>query len=336
MVIGLGKHSEVWVALEDLVSLLRLLGSSPMHVQELVPDMPHYVGYHDAAAEGAGGVWFLLINDMPPLVWREAFPNDILSEVISEDNPGGRLMNLDLELAAEVMAVGVALTGAPKMKHAPLGTLCDNTPIVSWIDQMASKSKSPTAGRLLRDLAFMLYCCHAGRLTTVHMPGVENVMADIASRPYKAQTLFCASSQLSNTNFLSMFNTAFPLPNAQVWTLAIVPQWLKSNVFKTLCGKQLELGQWTGLSVNATGEHGRRTAASFPKPATSGRASSRTNSSCLLLPCGKDSTVLELRSRISQSKGLSGTLPKGLFWMDIPTPDVPPLARNCLTSPLPI
>jgi hypothetical protein len=67
---------------------------------------------------------------------------------------------------------------------------------------MALKSKSPTAGRLLRGLAFMLYCCHAGWLTTVHVPGVENVMADIASCPSKAQTFFCALSLLSNTNFL--------------------------------------------------------------------------------------------------------------------------------------
>jgi hypothetical protein len=108
---------------------------------------------------------------------------------------------------------------------------------------MALKSKSPTTGRLLWGLAFMLYCCHVDRPTTVHVPGVENVMADIASRPSKAQTLFCASSPLSNTNFLSSFDTAFPLSNAQVWTLAIVPQWLKSNFFKTLRGKRLELRQ---------------------------------------------------------------------------------------------
>jgi hypothetical protein len=56
--IGLGKHSEVRAALEDVVSLLHLLGSRPTHIRELVPDMSHYVGYHDVAAEGAGGVWF--------------------------------------------------------------------------------------------------------------------------------------------------------------------------------------------------------------------------------------------------------------------------------------
>jgi hypothetical protein len=102
---------------------------------------------------------------------------------------------------------------------------------------MASKSKSPTAGRLLKGLAFMLYSCHAGRLTTVHVPGIDNVMADIASWPSKAQTLYFAASPLSDTNFLSLFDIVFPLPDAQAWTLATVPQWLRYNVFKTLRGK---------------------------------------------------------------------------------------------------
>jgi hypothetical protein len=55
-IIGLGENSEVGAALEDIVSLLCILGLWPTHVRELVPDMPHYVGYHDAAAEGVGGV----------------------------------------------------------------------------------------------------------------------------------------------------------------------------------------------------------------------------------------------------------------------------------------
>ena len=334
--IGLGKNSEVRASLEDLISLIRLLGSRPTHVRELVPDMPRYVGYHDAAAEGAGGVWFSLCDTMAPVVWREAFPVDISSEVISMDNPQGRLTNSDLELAAEVFAVGVALTGAPHVKHAALGTLCDNTPTVSWIDRMASKSKSPTAGRLLRGIAFMLYSYHAGRLTTVHVPGVDNVMADIASRPSKAQTLFCAASPLSDTNFLSSFDIVFPLPDAQAWTLATVPQWLRSNVFETLRGKRLELQRWMGPNANATGPRGRRTAASFLKPARGQQAPAWTKSSRLLLPCGKDSTVSELRSRFSQSKGLSGTSPKGLFWTDIPTPSDPPRPSSHSISPSPV
>ncbi len=72
--IGLGKLSDIRAALKDLCSLIRILGSRPTHVREILIDMPCYVGYHDAAAEGAGGVWFSLVHAMPPVVWRVAFP----------------------------------------------------------------------------------------------------------------------------------------------------------------------------------------------------------------------------------------------------------------------
>ena len=45
---------------------------------------------------------------------------------------------------------------------------------------MASKSQGPTSGRLLRGLAVILQSNRAGRLTTVHVPGVDNVLADVA------------------------------------------------------------------------------------------------------------------------------------------------------------
>jgi hypothetical protein len=152
----------VRAALEDIILLVRILSSRPTHVHELVPDMPHYIRYHDVAAKGAGGIWFLLVDDMPPQVWWTQFPVNIATEVVSDDNLAGNITNLDLELAAEVFAVGIVLETAPRAKHAPLGTLCDNTPTVSWINQMASKSTSPTAGRLLRGLAIMLFTNHAG------------------------------------------------------------------------------------------------------------------------------------------------------------------------------
>jgi hypothetical protein len=116
----LGTNLEVRAALEDLCTLLRILASRPTHVLELVPDMPQYVGYHDAAADGAGGVRFSLVNNMSPVVWRAAFLQDIASEMVSDDNPEGHLTNSNLELAAEVMAVGVALAVAPNVKHVPL------------------------------------------------------------------------------------------------------------------------------------------------------------------------------------------------------------------------
>jgi hypothetical protein len=132
-----------------MCTLLHLLSSRPTHVRELVLNMPHYVGYHDAAAADVGGVWFSLTDGMRPFVWRSAFPPDIESEVVLDDNPDGRLTNSNLELDAEVLAVRVVLATAPEVKHIPLGMLCDNTPTVSWINKMASKAKGPTARCLL-------------------------------------------------------------------------------------------------------------------------------------------------------------------------------------------
>jgi len=131
---------------------------------------------------------------------------------------------------------------------------------------MASKSKSPTAGRLLRGLAFMLYCAQAGRLTTVHVPGVENVMANIASRPSKAQQLFKCTSTLSDIDFRSSFDTAIPLPGNQQWTLATVPSWLRYNVFETLRGKQLALQLRTDPSGITIGKRGKCIAGSTRMP----------------------------------------------------------------------
>ncbi len=188
--IGLGANLDVRKALEDLISLMHLLSSRPTHVCVLVTDMPHYAGYHNAAVEGTGSIWFLLCNDTPPMVWHKEFPTDIARGVVSKDTPHGWLTNSDLELAVEVLAVRVAFDQFNNTKRRPLGMLCNNTPTVRWIDKMASKSKSPTNGCLLQGLTFMLYCACVGRLTTVHVPGVENIMANIASCPLKAQKFF--------------------------------------------------------------------------------------------------------------------------------------------------
>ncbi len=157
--IGLGTDSEVRRALEDLISLMHLPSSRPTHVRKLVPDMPHYAGYHDAAAEGAGGVWFSLCDDTPPVVWREEFPEDIAREVVSVDSPKGRLTNSDLELAAEVLAVGVALEQV-NAKHTPLAR-CATTPqrsagLTEW-------HQNPNLPPLVASYEALHSCCTAPR-----------------------------------------------------------------------------------------------------------------------------------------------------------------------------
>jgi hypothetical protein len=337
-VIGLGQSSEVQAALTDIVSVLRLLSKRPTHVRELVIRMPHYVGYHDAAAEGAGGVWFSLINNMPPCVWRLPFPEDIATDVVSLERPHGKLSNSDLELAAEVLAIGTLLARAPHTKWEPIRTLCDNTPTVSWIEKMASRSLSPTAGLLLRGLAFMLHGYHAGRVTTVHVPGQENIVANIASRPSKAHAMFrCETPTLSDPDFLSAFDRIFPLPQQALWTSAMVPLWLKSNVFETLRGRRLDLRLWTGTSRIGIGKHGTSIASSTPTTTSAPPCRPQTSAKCsspLLLPCRKKSTGSDVKSRFNLLLLHSAVLPKSTFWTDIPTPVVLPPPNTPLICPL--
>ena len=74
---------------------------------------------------------------MLPVVWRLAFLLDISQDVVSLSNPNGSITNSDLELAAEVLAVGVLIAKVVLLKHQSIGTLCDNSPTFSWIDKMA-------------------------------------------------------------------------------------------------------------------------------------------------------------------------------------------------------
>ncbi len=183
----------------------------------------------------------------------------------------------------------------------------------------------------------MLYHAHAGRLTTVHVRGMENVMADIASRPSKAWKLFHSTCALTDLDFCSLFDTMFPLPGNQLWTLVVIPQWLKFNVSKTLRGKQLDLQQWMGPKENATGGREKRTATTIKTTRVpfSRHTSSPTGSSPLLLPCGKASMVRDIKSRFRPSKKPSSLSPKSLFWMDIPTLNAPCPPNTRLTSPFP-
>ena len=87
---------------------------------------------------------------MDPIVWRVEFPQDIKNNVVSWDNPKVQLTNSDLELAVEVLAVAVIVLMAPIIKRLALGTLCDNTPTVRWVTNLASRATSAVSGQLSR------------------------------------------------------------------------------------------------------------------------------------------------------------------------------------------
>jgi hypothetical protein len=87
-----------------LRQLVVKLADRPTHVNEiLLLGAPAYIGYCDASAFGAGGVWFSGTMPLPETVWRLQWPRDITAAVVSESNPTGKLTNSDLEMAAVVL-----------------------------------------------------------------------------------------------------------------------------------------------------------------------------------------------------------------------------------------
>ena len=188
---------------------------------------------------------------MEPLIWRVQWPKDITNSVISESNPKGTITNSDLEMAGVVLQE--AVLGAhlgPAMRGAQVAIGCDNSPAVAWTTRMASRSTSPIAFRLLKGLAMRQRCTRSAPPAIYHVAGVTNTLADVASRPLPGiaapfHLLSPSPSDMCPTDFLTQFDSLFPLPQARRWRNAQPPSGPWSNVTSTLRGQRLALRQWT-------------------------------------------------------------------------------------------
>jgi hypothetical protein len=66
--------------------------SRPVRVKEIVPGRPAHIGACNAAKPGMGGVWFT--QEGRALLWREPFPQVIQDQIVSFNNPTGKLTTL--------------------------------------------------------------------------------------------------------------------------------------------------------------------------------------------------------------------------------------------------
>jgi hypothetical protein len=312
--IGLGKSSDVRAALLDMAHMVTDLAQRPTHVKELVPGDDHYTGYCDACADGAGGVWLSGDLNLRPIVWRVHFPPAISSQVVSDANPRGRLTNSDLEMAA-VLLHYMILQQEVDLRFIRTGIWSDNTPTVAWTRRMADRSQAPTAGRLLRGLAAVQRATQAGPLTIGSIAGIENDMADVASRSF-SETLLCDRA------FLTHFTNRFPLPQRQSWRLAHLMPDRTLLVTSTLEGKRLPLPRWTTASKQRIGKHGSISAPMPVATHTSSTPQNRSNnnsSSVSLRGSGAATTAVDIKSSLKRLKPPSVTWHKPSCWMDTPT-----------------
>ena len=142
---------------------------------------------------------------------------------------------------AGLLAEYLVLEHLVPLQFAHTAAWCDYTPTVSWANKMSS-SRSMVAARLVRALAMQLHINQASPLVTWSIAGVLNVMADTASRMFNARHASGATFAISDTDFLQLFNSKFPHPQADSWRIFRFSDKLSLLIFSELRGLTSTLG----------------------------------------------------------------------------------------------
>lgn len=225
-----GVHQSI----EDFKWMLDDISKRPTRIAEIVPLLPSALGFHDASGAGAGGVWFPSHtigsrmknkNTLHPLLWRYKWPQDIVDNLVTEDNPSGTITNSDLELAGGLLHLDV-IAHCLDVRERTIVSKTDNLATLFW-ERKGSATNAAVTHQLLR-----LFGIHQRfhRYVPRHdyISGPSNPLADDSSRLF----------HLSNRELLTHFNSKFK----QKYTFKIVhpTQKLISGVISALRNKRFE------------------------------------------------------------------------------------------------
>lgn len=271
------QGSDAYHALKDLRTLMKLVANRPTKCTQLIPGWPHFVGFCDACKYGAGGVWLSGRTEIHPVVWRVAWPQDITN--LYED---GKLSINDLEMAAMLLHYLVLEQLGYSLEDTHAATWCDNTSATAWVRRHNAKS-SLVAQRLLRALYLRHAANKSSPLAPLSIAGANNKMADLASRSFRKGGR--GNYELNDAEFLTKFNSSFPLSQDASWQMHTLHTKLSSLVFAELRLQRQPMGSWlrltkAGKSTGGTGpssspSSGSVTPSSGPSPNQSNLHSSK-------------------------------------------------------------
>ena len=210
------------------------ISKRPTRIAEIVPLLPSALGFHDASGAGAGGVWFPSHtigsrmknkNTLHPLLWRYKWPQDIVDNLVTEDNPSGTITNSDLELAGGLLHLDV-IAHCLDVRERTIVSKTDNLATLFW-ERKGSATNAAVTHQLLR-LFGIHQCFHRYVPRHDYISGPSNPLADDSSRLF----------HLSKSELLTHFNSKFK----QNSTFKIVhpTQKLTSGVISALRNKRLE------------------------------------------------------------------------------------------------
>ena len=251
----LHRNKKLHVALSDCRVLLREATKEPTKCKELVMGEPDFVGVKDASVHGVGGIIVGEGAACVPTVFRMEWPQWVKDEV-KKTNSGqkGTLTNSDLEMAGLLLLFLVMEKVCDLQRGNHIALFSDNSPTVSWVNKMAARG-SIVADQLLGALALRMRQRHVSPLTTLHIPGKKNAMTDIPSRSFGSEAQWhCKTDE----ELLTLFNSKFPLPSQNSWTVFRPSSGMKSRIFSVLQMKVLKMDEWRrlpdpGKHIGATG-----------------------------------------------------------------------------------
>ena len=226
----------------DFTYIMNHIATQPSKARNLVPNMPSFLGPHDASKLGAGGVWYGGTKRLPPTVWRVEWPKEVKDSLISDHNPKGKITNSDLELAGQILQM-LVLEGMIDLEDQHTLTSCDNTPTVAWVSKLCC-SKSLVATNLLKIWGSRMLHAKIPRPMIHYIQGQSNTLADFASRKFNKKTTNGIQQPISDYEFLTQFNSKFPLPQNQSWRLFRLNGTVTSRVIAVLLTKPSSVASW--------------------------------------------------------------------------------------------
>ena len=221
--------------LDDFELLARSVAQRPTRLAEIVPDHPQVLGATDAAKPGMGGVIF--VEGEAPMLWRVPFPKDIQDQIVSTDNPTGKITNSDLEQAG-VLAQHDIICQLFDTREVTIATLCDNTPAVGR-HRRGSTTTDECAAYLCR-----LGCLHQRHYRycaeVSHINGIANAMSDDCSRLW----------QLDRSQLLSHFDQTYTQKSP--WRSVQLRSKMRTAIISALRKRPFEIASLLGESSPKT------------------------------------------------------------------------------------
>lgn len=144
--------------IEDFKLMLDDISKRPTCIAEIVPLLPSALGFHDASGEGAGGVWLPSHtigsrmknkNKHHPLFWHYKWPQDIVDNLVTEDNPSGTTMKSDLELAGGLLHLDWTSLLTLDVRERTIVSKTDNLATLFW-ERKGSATNASVTHQLLR------------------------------------------------------------------------------------------------------------------------------------------------------------------------------------------